>query len=121
MLDDPRRARGTVERILERHGSKRVLADAILGQDQDVLARIGRAELERGLDARAVKRHFPGINPVSAPTLSKAYHVRSGFRWLNRVLPRLRSLDGPQVRDVHQLRRHAGRRRIANRRRDVAF
>ena len=48
-----------------------------------------------GLDARAVKPHFPGISPVSASTLSKAYHVRPGFR-LNRVLPRLRSPDGPK-------------------------
>jgi superfamily II DNA or RNA helicase len=40
-------ARDTVEeKILELQASKRALADAILGQDQGVLAGIGRAELE---------------------------------------------------------------------------
>jgi SNF2 family DNA or RNA helicase len=40
-------ARDTIEeKILELQASKRALADAILGQDQGVLARIGRAELE---------------------------------------------------------------------------
>jgi SNF2 family DNA or RNA helicase len=40
-------ARGTIEeKILELQASKRALADAILGQDQGVLAGIGRAELE---------------------------------------------------------------------------
>ena len=34
------------EKILELQASKRALADAILGQDQGVLAQIGRAELE---------------------------------------------------------------------------
>ena len=34
------------EKILQLQASKRALADAILGQDQGVLARIGRAELE---------------------------------------------------------------------------
>jgi hypothetical protein len=42
------------------------------------------------------RRHFPSINPVSAPTLSKAYYVRPGFSWLDRVLPLLRSSDGPK-------------------------
>ncbi len=40
-------ARDTIEeKILELQASKRALADAILGQDQGVLAQIGRAELE---------------------------------------------------------------------------
>ena len=40
-------ARGTVEeKILELQASKRALADAILGQDQGLLAQIGRDELE---------------------------------------------------------------------------
>jgi superfamily II DNA or RNA helicase len=40
-------ARDTIEeKILELQTSKRALADAILGQDQGVLAQIGRAELE---------------------------------------------------------------------------
>ena len=40
-------ARNTIEeKILQLQASKRALADAILGQDQGVLARIGRAELE---------------------------------------------------------------------------
>ena len=40
-------ARGTIEeKILELQASKRALADAILGQDQGVLAQIGRSELE---------------------------------------------------------------------------
>jgi SNF2 family DNA or RNA helicase len=40
-------ARNTIEeKILELQASKRALADAILGQDQGVLAGIGRAELE---------------------------------------------------------------------------
>ncbi len=40
-------ARNTIEeKILELQASKRALADAILGQDQGVLAQIGRAELE---------------------------------------------------------------------------
>jgi hypothetical protein len=40
-------ARDTIEeKILQLQASKRALADAILGQDQGVLARIGRAELE---------------------------------------------------------------------------
>jgi SNF2 family DNA or RNA helicase len=40
-------AKGTVEeKILELQASKRALADAILGQDQGVLAGIGREELE---------------------------------------------------------------------------
>ena len=40
-------ARGTVEeKIIELQASKRALADAILGQDQGVLAGIGREELE---------------------------------------------------------------------------
>jgi SNF2 family DNA or RNA helicase len=40
-------ARDTVEeKILELQASKRALADAILGQDQGVLAQIGREELE---------------------------------------------------------------------------
>jgi SNF2 family DNA or RNA helicase len=40
-------ARGTVEeKILELQASKRALADAILGQDQGLLAQIGREELE---------------------------------------------------------------------------
>jgi SNF2 family DNA or RNA helicase len=40
-------ARGTIEeKILALQASKRALADAILGADQGVLAKIGRAELE---------------------------------------------------------------------------
>ena len=40
-------ARDTIEeKILELQASKRALADAILGQDQGVLAQIGRSELE---------------------------------------------------------------------------
>ena len=40
-------ARDTIEeKILELQASKRALADAILGQDQGVLAQIGREELE---------------------------------------------------------------------------
>lgn len=40
-------ARDTIEeKILELQGSKRALADAILGQDQGVLSQIGREELE---------------------------------------------------------------------------
>ena len=39
-------ARGTIEeKILDLQASKRALADAILGQDQGVLAHIGREEL----------------------------------------------------------------------------
>jgi SNF2 family DNA or RNA helicase len=45
-------ARATIEeKVLELQASKRALADAILGADQGVLAKIGREELEMLLAA----------------------------------------------------------------------
>jgi len=39
----------------------------------------GSGAVTAGLDARLIGPHFLGINRVSAPTPSKAYHVRPGF------------------------------------------